>query len=86
MRPLLRDQLIAALRSRGWIVSQDQRSNKYTTLVKFGQTAKYFVGRAGALRFGTCASKSTACSDETKKRLLNYVMFLDGKSKGAGER
>ena len=59
------DALVAT--GRGTIV--ESRSRKYITL-KRPDGGFYFVGKAGALRFGKTVTGSMAAPDDFKRRLL----------------
>ena len=59
------DALVAT--GRGTLV--ESRSRKYVTL-KRPDGSFYFVGKAGALRFGKTVTGSMAASDDFKRRLL----------------
>ena len=63
----IQQRLIAALKAEGYAEIQSN-SRKYVTMSN-GSSLLYFVGKAGALRRGTCATKSIPV-DGTKRRLL----------------
>jgi hypothetical protein len=68
-KPTLQQRLIEALiaTARGTLV--ESRSRKYVTL-KRPDGSFYFVGKAGALRFGKTVSASIAAPEDFKRRLL----------------
>jgi hypothetical protein len=68
-KPTLQQRLIEALiaTARGTLV--ESRSRKYITL-KRPDGSFYFVGPAGALRFGKTVSASIAAPEDFKRRLL----------------
>jgi hypothetical protein len=68
-RNTLQQRLIEALiaTARGTLI--ESRSRKYVTL-KRPDGSFYFVGRAGALRFGKTVSASIAAPEDFKRRLL----------------
>jgi hypothetical protein len=68
-RITLQQRLIEALiaTARGTMV--ESRSRKYVTL-KRPDGSFYFVGKAGALRFGKTVTASIAAPDDFKRRLL----------------
>jgi hypothetical protein len=74
----LHDRLVDALVARGHPIDRDTRalaSRKYTRLFrkkdKDGKPTYYFVGKAGALRFGRNATDSIALGDAFKEKLLS---------------
>jgi hypothetical protein len=69
VRTTLQQRLIEALiaTARGTLV--ESRSRKYVTL-KRPDGSFYFVGPAGALRFGKTVSASIAAPEDFKRRLL----------------
>lgn len=67
----LHDRYVAALQMRGCVITLRQPSGKYTRLTRPSKDGTYyFVGRSGAVRYGTIATGSRAASDEWKSRLL----------------
>ena len=68
MKKTMQDRFASALGARGE-KEVPSRSGKYRTLTR-SAGGFYFLGRAGAVRYGTCASKSRAASDAFKKKLL----------------
>jgi hypothetical protein len=68
-KPTLQQRLIEALiaTARGTLI--ESRSRKYVTL-KRPDGSFYFVGKAGALRFGKTVTASVAAPDDFKRRLL----------------
>jgi hypothetical protein len=68
-KPTLQQRLVEALiaSTRGTLI--ESRSRKYVTL-KRPDGSFYFVGPAGALRFGKTVSASIAVPDDFKRRLL----------------
>jgi hypothetical protein len=71
MMPKLTQQqrLIEALIESGRGTLVESRSRKYVTL-KRPDGSFYFVGKAGALRFGKTVTASIATPDDFKRRLL----------------
>ena len=68
-KPTLQQRLVDALIASGRGTPVTSRSRKYITL-KRPDGGFYFVGKAGALRFGKTVSDSMAAPDEFKQRLL----------------
>ena len=68
-KPTLQQRLIDALITSGRGTPVESRSRKYVTL-KRPDGSFFYVGRAGALRFGKSVSDSMAAPDEFKQRLL----------------
>ena len=68
-KPTLQQRLIKALiaTARGTLI--ESRSRKYVTL-KRPDGSFYFVGKAGALRFGKTVTASIAVPEDFKRRLL----------------
>ena len=62
-------RLIEALIATGRGMPVESRSRKYITL-KRPDGSFYFVGKAGALRFGKTVSASMAAPEDFKRRLL----------------
>jgi hypothetical protein len=52
-----REKLLSQLRKRGWREAPSRRSSKYVVLTKDG-TSFYYVGKAGALRYGRTIAES----------------------------
>ena len=71
MMPKLTQQqrLIEALIATGRGTPVESRSRKYVTLKRLDGSF-YFVGKAGALRFGKTVTASVAAPDDFKRRLL----------------
>ena len=65
----LQQRLIEALIATGRGTLVESRSRKYVTL-KRPDGSFYFVGKAGALRFGKTIVASMAAPDDFKRRLL----------------
>lgn len=65
----LQQRLVDALVASGRATPVDGRSSKYVML-KRADGDYYFVGRAGALRFGRTITDSRAAPDSFKTRLL----------------
>jgi hypothetical protein len=65
----LQQRLVDALVATGRGTIVPGRSRKYATLERPDGTF-YFVGPAGALRYGKTVSKSMAAPDDFKRRLL----------------
>ena len=68
-KPTLQQRLIDALITSGRGTLIESRSRKYVTL-KRPDGSFFYVGPAGALRFGKTVSDSMAAPDEFKQRLL----------------
>jgi hypothetical protein len=68
-KPTLQQRLVDVLIASGRGTPVASRSRKYVTL-KRPDGGFYFVGKAGALRFGKSVSDSMAAPDEFKQRLL----------------
>ena len=68
-RITLQQRLIEALIATGRGTLVESRSRKYVTL-KRPDGSFYFVGPAGALRFGKTVSASMAAPEDFKRRLL----------------
>jgi len=62
-----REKLLAQLKKRGWS-EVASRSSKYVVLTKAG-TAFYYVGKAGALRYGRTVAESYP-QDNLRRALL----------------
>ena len=69
-KPTLQQRLIDALIASGRGTPVASRSRKYVTLKRPDGTF-FYVGKAGALRFGKTIADSMAAPDEFKKRLLD---------------
>ena len=65
----LQQRLIEALIATGRGTRVVSRSRKYVTL-KRPDGSFYFVGRAGALRYGKTVTASIAAPEDFKRRLL----------------
>jgi hypothetical protein len=68
-KPILQQRLIEALIASGRGTPAESRSRKYVTL-KRPDGSFYFVGKAGALRFGKTVTASIAAPEDFKRRLL----------------
>jgi hypothetical protein len=68
-RITLQQRLVDALVATGRGTLIESRSRKYITL-KRPDGGFYFVGKAGALRFGKTVSASMAAPEDFKRRLL----------------
>ena len=68
-KPTLQQRLVDALVASGRGAVIESRSRKYITL-KRPDGKFFYVGKAGALRFGKTVSDSMAAPDEFKQRLL----------------
>ena len=67
---MTRQQLICEkLKKMEWI-EEFGRSRKYRVFGKPDKQRKYFVGRAGAVRWGTCISKSISMTDRINWKAL----------------
>ena len=65
----IQQSLVDALIASGRGTPVTSRSRKYVTLKRPDGTF-FYVGKAGALRFGKSVSDSMAAPDDFKKRLL----------------
>jgi hypothetical protein len=75
MPATIHDRLVAALTARGETLVPG-RSTKYTVLTRTKRDTGeslgfYFVGRAGALRFGRTVTESIPVPVSIRKRLLS---------------
>jgi hypothetical protein len=68
-KPTLQQRLIEALIATAGGTLVESRSRKYVTL-KRPDGSFYFVGKAGALRYGKTISTSIAAPEDFKRRLL----------------
>jgi hypothetical protein len=68
-KPTLQQRLIEALIATGRGTRAQSRSRKYITLER-PDGSFYFVGKAGALRFGKTVTASIAAPEDFKRRLL----------------
>jgi hypothetical protein len=68
-KPTLQQRLIEALIATARGTPVESRSRKYVTL-KRPDGSFYFVGPAGALRYGKTATTSIAAPEDFKRRLL----------------
>ena len=68
-RITLQQRLVDALVATGRGTLVESRSRKYVTL-KRPDGSFYFVGKAGALRFGKTVTASIAVPEDFKRRLL----------------
>ena len=66
----LQQRLVDALVATGRGAIIESRSRKYVTL-KRPDGSFFYVGKAGALRFGKTVADSVAAPDDFKKRLLD---------------
>lgn len=64
-----REKLKRALEARGYREVQTA-SFRYVAMEKPGEERRFFLGEAGACRFGRVASKATAVLETTRQRLL----------------
>jgi hypothetical protein len=69
------ERLVAGLKVHGWAEDPSDRS-KYTAFTRPGVQFKLFVGPAGALRQGTCASKSCSIGQPSGYQSAAYQTFL----------
>jgi hypothetical protein len=65
----LQQRLVDALVATGRGTIIESRSRKYVTLKRPDRTF-FYVGKAGALRFGKTATDSVTAPDDFKRRLL----------------
>ena len=68
-RTTLQQRLIEALIAKARGTPVESHSRKYVTL-KRPDGSFYFVGKAGALRFGNTVTASIAAPEDFKRRLL----------------
>ena len=68
-KPTLQQRLVDAIVASGRGTLIESRSRKYVTL-KRPDGSFFYVGKAGALRFGKTVTDSMAAPDEFKQRLL----------------
>lgn len=68
-KPTLQQRLVDALVTTGRGTIVQSRSRKYITLER-ADGSFFYVGKAGALRFGKTVSGSIAAPDDFKRRLL----------------
>jgi hypothetical protein len=68
-KPTLQQRLVDALVTTARGIPVESRSRKYITLKRPDGTF-YFVGKAGALRYGKTVSNSMATPEDFKRRLL----------------
>ncbi len=68
-KPTLQQRLVDALIATGRGTIIESRSRRYVTL-KRPDGSFFYVGKAGALRFGKTLTDSMAAPDEFKQRLL----------------
>ena len=71
-KPTLQQRLVEALVASGRGTPVESRSRKYITL-KRPDGRFFYVGKAGALRFGRTVSESMAAPDDFKQRLLAEI-------------
>ena len=69
-KPTLQQRLVDALIATGRGTTVPSRSRKYVTLQR-PDGSFFYVGKAGALRFGKTVTDSMAAPDEFKQRLLD---------------
>lgn len=69
-KPTLQQRLVDALITTGHGTIVPSRSRRYVAL-KRPDGSFFFVGKAGALRFGKTVTDSMAAPDDFKKRLLD---------------
>jgi len=68
-KPTLQQRLVDAIVATGRGALVPSRSRKYVTL-KRPDGSFFYVGKAGALRFGKTVSDSMTAPDDFKRRLL----------------
>jgi hypothetical protein len=68
----LQRRLVEVLVATGRGTLVQSRSRKYVTLERPDGTF-FYVGKAGALRFGKTVSKSMAAPDDFKRRLFEEI-------------
>lgn len=70
-RPTLQQRYVTALEARGCRRDPGARSDRYVTLLHATKDdRRYFVGRAGAVRYGRTVTSSMTLSDRGKAALL----------------
>ena len=69
-KPTLQQRLVDALVATGRGTIVQSRSRKSVTLEAAGRNSFFYVGKAGALRFGKTVTDSVAAPDDFKRRLL----------------
>jgi len=57
------DLVIKHLQAHGWTEIPNLRTKKYRVFGNVGKHSKYFIGKAGAVRFGPCISRSRSQTD-----------------------
>lgn len=68
-----RECLVFALEKRGYTIVVPAPSTKYVKMSKLrddGFLSEYWVGKAGALRFGSTAGGSVSASEKFRQTLL----------------
>lgn len=66
----LRQQYIAALEKRGYVIDKDVKITKYIVMVSPAVDNKVYIGRSGALRVGSTVANSRPVTNRAKQRLL----------------
>lgn len=72
--PTIAERLIAALSLEGWTVQGTQGA--YTKLTKPANSGALFIGRNGALRYGSAPSSSRSLTDT---KMYNRLLGRSGK-------
>ena len=73
LKPTLQQRLVDAIVASGRGTLVESRSRKYVTL-KRPDGSFFYIGKAGALRYGKTVSASIAAPDEFKRRLLDETI------------
>lgn len=75
MKQTYKERLIAGLLALGYVQDHTDRSH-YAAFIKPNHPRKLFVGDAGALRLGECASRSYSIGDPARQTPA-YLRVLD---------
>lgn len=82
-------KLIAVLLWRGAVLSQERSTPKAIALrdTKAAEPKYFFIGKAGALRYGRVKTESRPVSDQLRKRILDeYCLGEEAVRQLAGTR
>lgn len=74
-RATYRDRLIAGLRASGWQEDAVNLSTKYLAFHHPNMKSRFFVGKAGALRYGRSATRSMSAG-EPQNQTRCYLRYL----------
>lgn len=72
-----KERLIAGLKAMGYVEDPNDRS-KYVAFKDRNSHLKLFVGNAGALRKGRCASDSFSLGDPSRQTAFYQTVLLNG--------